>query len=732
MAKTIGKLSATMGLDASPFMVGMKKVQTTIQGFAGSVKTMAASASGVAFSPGGLIAGAAALFGGVAGYRAIMGDFERLESAKRRFFSLAGEQGGAEIIAAIRGVQAVGGPAIEDLQEMGQKYLAVGFSARDTAKMLAEFGSIVRIVGDPTKAFKALDRLGDYILQIKATGKVELGLFQNLSEFGLPVFEALAMRLSAVEGTAVTADQAIARLVAGTVTASDAVNALVQMGRTTSGAAALDAEAKSVKGLWASLVGELTLLFQDLGSEISDALNLREFFGSVTDWIVNLRVNFDSLRPTIQAIGTAFAVVRDVFFAVFSTATSFFTRMESGTEGTVGMIDGIRESMVGFFQAMLRGMTTLAISAIQTMAMFAGGAGGIGRSWWTNFRAGLAAVADTGALGLGGKAISWMGGGASDMKGRWEAEDAAAGPAADFAKMIASVQGMSDAMGTAMGEVGRTGGINLLAEFEKSLTHFGGGAKTLEDGLFPEDPAAVVTGFMEVFFGGIREQIIQGEITFGNFFRSIQSGSTSAIAKLSREFTLGSLSVEQFESSVATLRSEAIDALQQAMFAGRITVAEYGDQWDRLDKLFKSIKPPADIEMPFKDLEFPDWLKKITEGTSPLDVYLAKIEELNRLNSLDLLSPEQFGAGAAAAVKELEDAVGLLEELKNPGALISGTKEAFSQVLKIQNQGAGENAQQKIARLQARAIDLHEKQLAAQQMIAAGVLNQVPVMAAAF
>jgi hypothetical protein len=175
-----------------------------------------------------------------------------------------------------------------------------------------------------------------------------------------------------------------------------------------------------------------------------------------------------------------------------------------------------------------------------------------------------------------------------------------------------------------------------------------------------------------------------------------------------------------------------MDALINAFSEGKITAAEYDAEMKKLQATFDSLKPPPDIIAPTIPTKLPDWIQQLTEKKSPLDTYREKLAELeNALNTGQIL-PDAFAEGATMLADELERAVGSVEALKNPGALLAGSREAFSQVLKIQNQGSGENPQQRLARLAERANELAQQQARTQEQILAATLNNNPVVTATF
>ena len=132
-----------------------------------------------------------------------------------------------------------------------------------------------------------------------------------------------------------------------------------------------------------------------------------------------------------------------------------------------------------------------------------------------------------------------------------------------------------------------------------------------------------------------------------------------------------------------------------------------------------ALKPPKDIDI---KINRPAWLENIVNELTPLEKYRRGLAQLNDPNTT--VNAAQYAQGAAFLADELERAVGAMEALKNPGALMQGSAAAFSQVLKIQNAGKGETAAERLLRIQQQALAQGAAQLAAQQAIGAAVANQ--------
>ena len=113
---------------------------------------------------------------------------------------------------------------------------------------------------------------------------------------------------------------------------------------------------------------------------------------------------------------------------------------------------------------------------------------------------------------------------------------------------------------------------------------------------------------------------------------------------------------------------------------------------------------------------------------SPLEKYRAGLADL--MNPKMPLTAAQFGKGAAFLANELERAVGAMEALKNPGALMQGSSAAFSQVLKIQNAKGGESAAERLLRIQQTALEQQRVQTEYARATAAAMANQANMVIA--
>lgn len=725
MAKTIGALSVNMGIKIADFVAGMKTAQTKVVDFSTNVT---ASTMKVSSAIKGLVAmtsASLAAYGVYKFYDRAIETFVKTEEVMTKIRGLSDNLGADKIGAVMETIAAKGRIALEVTGDLAAKFLAAGINSEQTAQMIQSFGSTAQSAGK--SAADVFGKLGEIALAIRNTGEVNAQSFAELAALGLPVYDALAKRLSQVTGEAISAERAMEMLTSGQVSGTNALNALLGLQGNDNVKAQAEAQANSLSGIYARLSGEIEGFFSTMGGAIAEALDLKGFNQGFIDFIESLKTNFETgLKPAIENIGIALAAVRDVLFAAFKGLVDFFTRFGE-SDGQIGdKVKNIRAIVVQFAQGLmgvLQQMLDLAAVAIEKLANFAGGADLAGK-----FAKGMAGGAAAGAavgsflpgIGTGIGALVGAGAGALGVS----MSNERFGESADFSGFRAQMEKMFQGISETIGQVGNESAANYLEGFISGLKNsFENKKDNLEKALSID---------MKTFFVGLQYGVVSGEIGYSAFLNQLSNGTASAIAVFKREMELGNLSVEQFDETISELESRTLKVLDIALKEGRITNEEYAASIDSLYAKLNSLKPPADVFAPTVPTKLPDWIQQLVDGKSPLDTYREKLAELeNALNTGQIL-PDQFAAGATMLADELERAVGSVEELKNPGALLAGSKEAYSQILKIQNQGQGESPQQRLERLAARANELAQQQARTQEQILAATLNNNPVVTATF
>ncbi|NBS67646.1 hypothetical protein EBT31_01870 [bacterium] len=725
MAKTIGALSVNMGIKIADFVAGMKTAQTKVVDFSTNVTASTMKVSSAIKGLVALTSTSLAAYGVYKFYDRAIETFVKTEEVMTKIRGLSDNLGADKIGAVMETIAANGRIALEVTGDLAAKFLAAGINSEQTAQMIQSFGSTAQSAGK--SAADVFGKLGEIALAIRNTGEVNAQSFAELAALGLPVYDALAKRLSEVTGEAISAERAMEMLTSGQVSGTNALNALLGLQGNDKVKAQAEAQANSLSGIYARLSGEIEGFFSTMGGAIAEALDLKGFNQGFIDFIESLKTNFETgLKPAIENIGIALAAVRDVLFAAFRGLVDFFTRFDE-SDGMVGSkVNNIRAIVVQFAQGLmgvLQQMLDLAAVAIEKLANFAGGAD-LAAKFAKGMAGGAAAGAAVGSFlpGIGTGIGALVGAGAGALGVSMSNERF--GESADFSGFRAQMEKMFQGISETIGQVGNESAANYLEGFISGLKNsFENKKDNLEKALSID---------MKTFFVGLQSGVVSGEIGYSAFLNQLSNGTASAIAVFKREMELGNLSVEQFDETISELESRTLKVLDIALKEGRITNEEYAASIDSLYAKLNSLKPPADVFAPTVPTKLPDWIQQLVDGKSPLDTYREKLAELeNALNTGQIL-PDQFAAGATMLADELERAVGSVEELKNPGALLAGSKEAYSQILKIQNQGQGESPQQRLERLAARANELAQQQARTQEQILAATLNNNPVVTATF
>jgi len=707
-------------------------VKTAKDKIVGAAKSILSSVVNLITNPFTVISGALASYGVYKIYGRAVETFAKTEEIMVRLRGLAGEAGGAKIGSVLEDIAAKGRIASDVVGGLAGKFLAAGLNSQDTASMLASFSATASAAG--SGAGEVFNKLGEIALALRNTGEVNAQSFAELAALGLPVYDALAKRLSEVTGEAISAERAMEMLTSGQVSGTNALNALLGLQGNDNVKAQAEAQANSLSGIYARLSGEIEGFFSTMGGAIAEALDLKGFNQGFIDFIESLKTNFETgLKPAIENIGIALAAVRDVLFAAFKGLVDFFTRFDE-TDASIGnKVNNVRSIVIQFAQSLmgvLQQIVDLSISAIEKLANAAGGV-----DLLTKYAQGIAGGAAVGAgvgfgfggIGAGPGALLGALGGALGVSMGNERF----GESADFSGFRTQMEKMFQGINETIGQVGNEAAISFMDNFIKNVQ------RSLKDDFSwtsnnSWDMGSSLADDMSVFFESLSNGLNDGSIGFKAFLNQVSGATTSAIAIFKREMELGTMSSEQFDQAVENLRQKSMDALINAFSEGKITGAEFDAEMKKLQATFDSLKPPADVFAPTVPTKLPDWIQQLVDGKSPLDTYREKLAELeNALNTGQIL-PDQFAAGATMLADELERAVGSVEELKNPGALLAGSKEAYSQILKIQNQGQGESPQQRLERLAARANELAQQQARTQEQILAATLNNNPVVTATF
>lgn len=696
-------------------------VENSIKGAASKIFS---SVTNLIMNPVTAIGGALASYGVYKVYdRAVMA-FANTEEILTRIKGLAGEAAATKLGGVMNEIANQGRIAQDVVGKLATGFLGLGVSSADAARLVESFGRTSLVAG--SGASEVFTKLGDVAQNMMRTGQVSKDDFAALAAMNLPVYDALAQRLSNVTGQAVSTQQAIDLLAQGAVGAHDAINAIASMSSNADVIKQSEAQAGTLKGIYARLAGEVEGFFTQFGLVIVDALDLKGFSNGLINFVQNLRINFDSLVPALKNIGMVLSVVRDVLFQAFQGLVSFFTTM-GGADVAVGSIENVRAVVIAFAQQSLNAMKLLFAYTSNMVEQLINSLGGIekagkvlamaGAGFATGFTvaglAGLVAGPVGGVTAVGGGLITMLTAGVTEYL------STSGGSSVDMATFRTNMGKMFDKISDDIGRSGANAGNSYLNNFVSNIAGRAKDTQMFDGG----QQFNAITHDIKTFF----EQIAVANVGHTTFLATLDSGTSNAIAIFKRQMDLGKLSAEEFADRINELQAGAIAALDAKLTAGLITNDEYANSIKRMQDKLDALKPPKDLDI---KMARPAWLENIVNEITPLEKYKQGLADL--MNPKIPLTKAQFAKGAAALADELERSVGAMEALKNPGALMQGSAAAFSQVLKIQNAGQGETAAEKLNRITTRALEIHRQQLEMQKAIAAATANAAKIVQAQF
>lgn len=705
---TQGGMAPVGGGDAAKESQAKSKLAAFLNHVESKISSAASSifsrVTNLIMNPVTAIGGALASYGVYKIYdRAVMA-FANTEEILTRIKGLAGEAN-AERLGGVMGEIANQGRIAQDVVgKLATGFLGLGVSGKDAATMIESFGRSSLIAG--SGATDVFNKLGEVAQNMVRTGVASKDDFEMLKSMGLPVYEALAQRLTTVMGRAIGAQEAMQMLARNQVGTGDALNALAGMSNNADVIKQAEAQAGTLKGIYARLAGEVEGFFTEFGAKIVEALDLKGFSNGLVGFVQNFRDNFESLVPAIKNIGMVLSVVRDVLFQAFSGLVNFFTTM-GGANVAAANIGNIRAVVVSFSQGVIAAMQSVMLAAVDILNNIIETVGGLEKfakivgGFGVGASAGAAAsLATAGVLSI---PMTLAGGVAGATATALTAEGGGTqiDPEAIKARMRDALKSVSDAIGNTGTNLAST----FTSEFVTKLTTSMKGQNWFGDAL----------GNIGEAFNKLIKASSGGQMGEGAFLSGVVSTTESSIAVFKRQMDLGTISGERFERMMGQLKGEAFRALDIQLAAGVITNQEYGDTIVAIQDRFDALKPPdiSGLNAFMGGDQMPAWIRELSNIESPLETYRRKMEEL-QMTLAD--RPDLFAAGAAQLADELERSVGAMEELKNPAALMQGSAAAFSQVLKIQNANGGESASDRLLRLQQRA---EEKDTARNNYLAA-------------
>lgn len=718
---TQGGQAPVGGGDAAKESQAKSKLAAFLNHVENKIKSAASSifksVTNLIMNPVTAIGGALASYGVYKIYDRAVEAFANTEEILTRIKGLAGEAN-AERLGGVMGEIANQGRIAQDVVgKLATGFLGLGVSGKDAATMIESFGRTSLVAG--SGATDVFNKLGEVAQNMVRTGVASKEDFAMLASMGLPVYEALAQRLNMVNKTALSANDAMNLLASGGVGTATALNALAGMKNNPEVIKQAEAQAGTLKGIYARLAGEVEGFFTEFGARIVEALDLKGFSNGLVGFVQNFRDNFESLVPAIKNIGMVLSVVRDVLFQAFSGLVNFFTTM-GGSDVVAGNIDNVRAVVVAFAQSVTVAMQSVMSGAITVINEIINAVGGLKK--FAAIFAGVALGAGGGALagsaagGVGAIPGAIIGGITGGLYANSKVDGG--GPGIDAEAIKKKMNDAFKSISESIGNTGMSTAEGIVAKFMKSFNDAFSNASS--EGFDTATALDKIESNFHTFTDGLHLGMLGETIGYGAFLKQLSGGTASAIAMFQRQLALGNISVEEMGTSLEKVKDEAFAALDMQLERGTITNEEYGNSIMGIQSQFDSLDISGLNAFMGGD-QMPAWIRELSNIESPLETYRRKMEEL-QMTLAD--RPDLFAAGAAKLTEELEKSVGAMEALKNPGALMQGSSAAFSQVLKIQNANGGESAAERLLRIQQQAFEMQRVQTEYARATAAAAANQ--------
>lgn len=204
---------------------------------------------------------------------------------------------GAASLENLRSITRDLGVPLEDVVGSFQKLSTAGVSTGDAEKLLRTFSTVSPLLGQG-----GLEQLAGGISEMARSGVADAQTLQQMQASGIKVYEALAQRLSVVQGRYVSVQEAIAGVDAKTVEASTAVLAMQDAVKTPEVVEAAQRFANSFDGQLSRLKQSAYELMRDVGKGLIDGLDIPAFLAS-------LRGVLDAIASIVRTIVSSFAQI---------------------------------------------------------------------------------------------------------------------------------------------------------------------------------------------------------------------------------------------------------------------------------------------------------------------------------------------------------------------------------------------------------------------------------------
>lgn len=266
----------------------------------------------------------------------ILGLSAELETTKIKMGVLLGTFAkGADQIDRLRRVSVDLGVPLQDVADSFRTLFTAGIGAGDSEQLIKTFGKIAPLLGQG-----GLGQLSQGIAGMARSGMAEKSALDQLASTGLPVYDALADRLTTITGELHTVQMAQQSVEQGAVLASTAIGAMQEAARSPQALEAAQKFGESLDGQLLRLREGVIDIFRDVGDLIRSEI-------PVDNLLAGIRGAISAIADVVKEMAKEFAKINgggDDLEANFKNARGFMLDlMETVVKAMREVIEGFRE-----------------------------------------------------------------------------------------------------------------------------------------------------------------------------------------------------------------------------------------------------------------------------------------------------------------------------------------------------------------------------------------------------
>lgn len=237
---------------------------------------------------------------------------------------------------------------IKDLTKNTQLLTAMGFEVDTAVGLIKKLGDVAAAMPEGMEA--GLDRITRAIGTMQAKGTVQAREMTRLAQAGIPVWQALANRLSLTAGRAISVGEAMRMVEDRAVSSREGIAAILDVATSPKFAGMMARQVTTISGLFSNLKDNVTIIMREVGDMLTEALNLKGMTVTVTALFGFLKSRMEDIKPAIMVVGAVIQQSFEIIGTVVRKAFSAFADFTKGIDVTPEKLFQIKLAVVDTFE----------------------------------------------------------------------------------------------------------------------------------------------------------------------------------------------------------------------------------------------------------------------------------------------------------------------------------------------------------------------------------------------